>query len=166
MGHPLPADHPDGERRVPFASSSKSIHPENCYKRHPVTMVQKAPLDPLPKDNYAEQNRIKCHLFCDCFLSLCLSFRKLYSDKNGNLLKMGDIVKFEKLADTLEMIANHGADAFYTGTIAENLVRDIQEAGIVRRVPSCPLFQPFSISALHNNLVTNEQINFVCKALQ
>ncbi|KAM7391680.1 hypothetical protein PAMP_022348 [Pampus punctatissimus] len=57
------------------------------------------------------------------------SLRKLYSDKNGNLLKVGDIVKFEKLADTLEMIANHGADAFYTGKIAEDLIRDIQEAG-------------------------------------
>ncbi|XP_078106362.1 gamma-glutamyltransferase 5a [Sander vitreus] len=55
--------------------------------------------------------------------------RKLYTDKNGNLLKTGDIVKFEKLADTLEMIANHGADAFYRGRIAEDLIHDIQEAG-------------------------------------
>uniref|UniRef100_A0A3Q3KRR9 Gamma-glutamyltransferase 5a n=1 Tax=Mastacembelus armatus TaxID=205130 RepID=A0A3Q3KRR9_9TELE len=55
--------------------------------------------------------------------------RKLYSDTNGNLLKTGDIVKFEKLADTLEMIANHGADAFYSGRIAEDLIRDIQQAG-------------------------------------
>lgn len=57
------------------------------------------------------------------------SLRKLFSDNNGNLLKVGDIVKFEKLADTLELIANHGADAFYTGRIAEDLIRDIQEAG-------------------------------------
>lgn len=55
---------------------------------------------------------------------------KLFSDANGNLLKAGDIVKFEKLADTLEMIANNGADAFYTGKIAEDLISDIQEAGI------------------------------------
>ncbi|XP_071338344.1 gamma-glutamyltransferase 5a isoform X1 [Trachinotus anak] len=55
--------------------------------------------------------------------------RKLYSDEDGNLLKTGDIVKFEKLADTFEMIANHGADAFYTGKIAEDLIRDIEEAG-------------------------------------
>ncbi|KAK5871281.1 hypothetical protein PBY51_004171 [Eleginops maclovinus] len=55
--------------------------------------------------------------------------RKLFSDKNGNLLKAGDIVKFEKLADTLETIANEGADAFYNGKIAEDLIRDIQEAG-------------------------------------
>uniref|UniRef100_A0A667ZRB8 Gamma-glutamyltransferase 5a n=1 Tax=Myripristis murdjan TaxID=586833 RepID=A0A667ZRB8_9TELE len=54
---------------------------------------------------------------------------KLFSDEHGNLLKTGDIVKFEKLADTLEIIANEGADAFYTGKIAEDLIRDIQEAG-------------------------------------
>ncbi|XP_072244498.1 gamma-glutamyltransferase 5a [Leuresthes tenuis] len=55
--------------------------------------------------------------------------QKLFSDANGNLLKTGDIVKFEKLADTLEMIANHGADIFYTGRIAEDLIRDIQKEG-------------------------------------
>ncbi|KAM4745454.1 gamma-glutamyltransferase 5a [Anableps anableps] len=54
---------------------------------------------------------------------------KLYSHKNGNQLKTGDIIKFEKLADTLELIANNGADAFYTGRIAEDLVRDVQEEG-------------------------------------
>ncbi|KAF0022287.1 hypothetical protein F2P81_025463 [Scophthalmus maximus] len=57
------------------------------------------------------------------------SLRKLFADKDGNLLKTGDTVRFEKLADTLEMIANHGADAFYTGRVAEDLIRDIQEAG-------------------------------------
>ncbi|XP_054467219.1 gamma-glutamyltransferase 5a [Anoplopoma fimbria] len=55
--------------------------------------------------------------------------RELYTDKNGNLMKTGDIVKFEKLADTMEMIANLGAEAFYSGKIAEDLIRDIQEAG-------------------------------------
>ncbi|XP_040897977.1 glutathione hydrolase 5 proenzyme-like isoform X2 [Toxotes jaculatrix] len=53
----------------------------------------------------------------------------LYSDGNGTLLKTNDTVKFEKLADTLEMIAKHGADTFYTGQIAEDLIRDIEEAG-------------------------------------
>lgn len=60
---------------------------------------------------------------------LCLG-RKLFSDKDGNLLKTGDIVKFQKLADTLEIIAKDGAAAFYHGTIAKDLIRDIQEAGI------------------------------------
>lgn len=72
-----------------------------------------------------------------------LSFRELYTDKDGNLMKSGDIVKFEKLAHTLEMIANQGPDAFYTGRIAEDLIHDIQEAGIVRRVSSISFFNHF-----------------------
>uniref|UniRef100_A0A668UX22 Gamma-glutamyltransferase 5a n=1 Tax=Oreochromis aureus TaxID=47969 RepID=A0A668UX22_OREAU len=56
------------------------------------------------------------------------SIRELYLDKNGMLLKTGDIVKFEKLADTLETIANEGPDVFYKGTIAKDLIRDIQKA--------------------------------------
>uniref|UniRef100_A0A3Q3AFW1 Gamma-glutamyltransferase 5a n=1 Tax=Kryptolebias marmoratus TaxID=37003 RepID=A0A3Q3AFW1_KRYMA len=54
---------------------------------------------------------------------------KLFSDKKGNLLKIGGTVKFEKLADTLEIIANNGADSFYSGKIAEDLVHDVQQAG-------------------------------------
>ncbi|XP_030215418.1 gamma-glutamyltransferase 5a isoform X2 [Gadus morhua] len=57
------------------------------------------------------------------------SLRKLYSDKDGNLLKAGDIMKFEKLADTLEILAKQGADAFYTGQIAEDFIRDVQNEG-------------------------------------
>ncbi|KAI4820011.1 hypothetical protein KUCAC02_028005 [Chaenocephalus aceratus] len=39
------------------------------------------------------------------------------------------MMKREKLADTLEMIANKGPDAFYNGKTAEDVIRDIQEAG-------------------------------------
>ncbi|KAJ3603904.1 hypothetical protein NHX12_028645 [Muraenolepis orangiensis] len=53
------------------------------------------------------------------------SLRKLYSDKNGNLLQVGDIIKFEKLADTLEVVAQQGADAFYNGKIAKDLIGDL-----------------------------------------
>ncbi|KAF6723581.1 Gamma-glutamyltransferase 5 [Oryzias melastigma] len=55
--------------------------------------------------------------------------RQLFTDDNNNLLQTGDIVKFEKLADTLEMIAKQGADVFYTGKIAEDLVQDVKAAG-------------------------------------
>ncbi|XP_068422514.1 gamma-glutamyltransferase 5a [Clinocottus analis] len=57
------------------------------------------------------------------------ALRDFYTDKNGKLMKIGDIVKFEKLADTLETIANQGPEAFYTGKIAEDLIHDIKEAG-------------------------------------
>lgn len=54
---------------------------------------------------------------------------KLFSDAERNPLKAGDFVKFEKLADTLETIANQGAGSLYSGQMAEDLISDIQEAG-------------------------------------
>ncbi|XP_062399411.1 gamma-glutamyltransferase 5a [Sardina pilchardus] len=58
-----------------------------------------------------------------------LPIRKLFVDKDGKLLKEGDTLRFEKLADTLEIIAKEGGEAFYKGEIARNLISDIQEAG-------------------------------------
>uniref|UniRef100_A0A671PXQ9 Gamma-glutamyltransferase 5a n=1 Tax=Sinocyclocheilus anshuiensis TaxID=1608454 RepID=A0A671PXQ9_9TELE len=55
--------------------------------------------------------------------------RQLFQNEEGELLKEGDIVRFEKLADTLEIIAEQGADALYIGDIAKDLVSDIQSAG-------------------------------------
>ena len=55
-------------------------------------------------------------------------------DNNGHALppeylKEGDILRNLPLAQTLQKIAENGADAFYTGEIAENLVRDVQDNG-------------------------------------
>lgn len=56
----------------------------------------------------------------------------MFLDKDGNLLKVGDTVKFEKLADTLEIIANQGADAFYTGKVAEDLICNVKDMLLCR----------------------------------
>uniref|UniRef100_A0A673HHP5 Gamma-glutamyltransferase 5-like n=1 Tax=Sinocyclocheilus rhinocerous TaxID=307959 RepID=A0A673HHP5_9TELE len=63
------------------------------------------------------------------FLPLLLKENQLFQNEEGKLLKEGDIVRFEKLADTLEIIAEQGADALYIGDIAKDLVSDIQSAG-------------------------------------
>uniref|UniRef100_A0A3B4CYC8 Glutathione hydrolase n=1 Tax=Pygocentrus nattereri TaxID=42514 RepID=A0A3B4CYC8_PYGNA len=55
--------------------------------------------------------------------------KQLFVDAEGKMLKEGDIVKFEKLADTLEKIAERGANEFYTGETARDLISDIEEAG-------------------------------------
>lgn len=57
--------------------------------------------------------------------SLC----SVLCDSNGNILKENDTIIFAKLADTYEHIAENGAESFYSGPLAENLVRDIQDAG-------------------------------------
>ncbi|KAJ4715616.1 Gamma-glutamyltranspeptidase [Melia azedarach] len=54
--------------------------------------------------------------------------RKVFTS-NGTILKLGDICRNTKLADTLRRVSKHGLKAFYNGSIGLNLVRDIQKAG-------------------------------------
>uniref|UniRef100_A0A8C2C744 Gamma-glutamyltransferase 1b n=1 Tax=Cyprinus carpio TaxID=7962 RepID=A0A8C2C744_CYPCA len=56
----------------------------------------------------------------------------VFCDSTGKILRENDIITFTKLAATYELIAENGPDAFYSGQLAENLVRDIQAAeGII-----------------------------------
>ncbi|XP_060765166.1 glutathione hydrolase 5 proenzyme [Neoarius graeffei] len=57
--------------------------------------------------------------------SLC----QLFCHKNKTILGPGDTLRYPKLADTLETIAREGADAFYNGKIAQDLIQDVKAAG-------------------------------------
>ncbi|KAG7331940.1 hypothetical protein KOW79_003774 [Hemibagrus wyckioides] len=54
---------------------------------------------------------------------------QLFMHPNGTLMKEGDTVRFVKLAETLQKIADGGATAFYSGDVAQALVRDVQAEG-------------------------------------
>ncbi|XP_072515113.1 glutathione hydrolase 5 proenzyme [Salminus brasiliensis] len=56
--------------------------------------------------------------------SLC----DLFCHPNKTVLGAGDILRYPKLADTMETVAREGAEAFYTGKIAEDLIQDVQAA--------------------------------------
>jgi gamma-glutamyltranspeptidase/glutathione hydrolase len=45
---------------------------------------------------------------------------------NGTRLGLGDTITRRRLADTLETIAKHGPDAFYSGPIAETMINALQ----------------------------------------
>lgn len=55
----------------------------------------------------------------------------MFCDSENNILKENDIVRFPKLADTYQRIAEEGPDVFYNGTMARSIVEDIQAAGVV-----------------------------------
>ncbi|CAN9504887.1 unnamed protein product [Ophioblennius macclurei] len=59
--------------------------------------------------------------------SLCTN--EILCNKNKTVLGLGDILKFPKLAETLETVAQKGADAFYNGKIGQDLVQDVKAAG-------------------------------------
>ncbi|XP_078614594.1 glutathione hydrolase 1 proenzyme-like [Branchiostoma floridae x Branchiostoma japonicum] len=66
------------------------------------------------KDNITNPDNHMCDIFCD---------------ENKNILGERQIMKRPQLAKTLRAIADGNADTFYTGDMAKNLVKDIQDAG-------------------------------------
>ena len=48
---------------------------------------------------------------------------------NGTLLKLGDTITRRRYADTLQTIAEHGPDVFYSGPIAEATIRTLKSTG-------------------------------------
>lgn len=74
------------------------------------------------------------------FLLIVWFLSSVFCDSTGNYLRENDTITFTKLADTYEVIAEHGPDAFYSGSLAENLVRDIQAAGFFIHTYVYPLF--------------------------
>ncbi|KAG7322834.1 hypothetical protein KOW79_014180 [Hemibagrus wyckioides] len=60
------------------------------------------------------QSTSLCHLFCH---------------KNKTVFREGDLLRYPKLAETLEIVAKEGIDAFYKGKIAQDLVDDVKEKG-------------------------------------
>ncbi|XP_056139636.1 gamma-glutamyltransferase 1a [Lampris incognitus] len=74
-----------------------------------------------------QENAILCDVFCD---------------SQKNILKENDIVKFPKLADTYQRIAEDGPDVFYNGTMAQSIVEDIQAAGGIITLDDLLEYQP------------------------
>ncbi|XP_068952800.1 glutathione hydrolase 1 proenzyme-like [Petaurus breviceps papuanus] len=49
--------------------------------------------------------------------------------RDGRILRQGETVKMPQLAMTYEKLAWEGADVFYKGTLAQQIVQDVQAAG-------------------------------------
>ncbi|XP_072537273.1 gamma-glutamyltransferase 1a [Salminus brasiliensis] len=67
---------------------------------------------------------------------------EVFCDSDQNILKENDIIRFPKLADTYERIAEEGPDVFYNGSMAETIVDDIQAAGGIITLEDLLDYQP------------------------
>ena len=57
-----------------------------------------------------------------------MCYSELLIDNNGKLKKLGTVLKMPKLAKTLEIIRDD-PDSFYNGSLAQDIVKDIQDGG-------------------------------------
>ncbi|WWD22066.1 gamma-glutamyltransferase [Kwoniella shandongensis] len=74
----------------------------------------------------------------------------------GSLLVEGDFVQRLNYGKTLEIIAEHGADAFYSGDIADSSVKTIARAGGVLSLDDLKDFKARSYPAIHSSFMGKE----------
>ena len=55
--------------------------------------------------------------------------KKIYLDKDGNLLKVGDLLKNPDMGKTYKKIAEEGIEVFYEGSIANKICQDMKKNG-------------------------------------
>lgn len=58
-------------------------------------------------------------------------YKEWFFHENGRMKKAGDLVRPRELCKTLRIIAELGADDFYTGSIASQILEDLKRAGSI-----------------------------------
>ena len=53
-----------------------------------------------------------------------------YNPATGKLYKEGETIKLPKLGKTMQTIADEGADTYYSGSLADDIVLDLKEKGL------------------------------------
>src|ERR1700744_6001638 len=80
----------------------------------------------LAEDGFAVSPRLNWSLTsAKDFLANAPDLKGRYYKPDGAPLKVGDILKSPELARTLHMLAEHGAAAFYSGPLAEEIVKSV-----------------------------------------
>ncbi|OAQ30748.1 gamma-glutamyltranspeptidase [Linnemannia elongata AG-77] len=69
-------------------------------------------------------------------------WKHVFASADGVALREGQWIKREALADTLEKVGEEGADAFYTGAIAQGIVDHVQKHGGILTMDDMKGYKP------------------------
>jgi hypothetical protein len=120
LERPLPASHRVGERRDLNDGRHATSQSHRLTRDLVLTIVQ-ALIYPDESSTYE---------YSSSWIAKIPEFAEQFGnqDKDG-LLPIGATYHRKALANTLEIIARDGVEAFYSGTMAEEMVRVIQDRG-------------------------------------
>ncbi|XP_025832385.1 glutathione hydrolase 1 proenzyme [Agrilus planipennis] len=75
-----------------------------------------------------------------------------FNPETNDVYKEGDYVKRLKLAETLEVIAEEGADALYDGSLTSGFIQDIKDLGGIIVEEDLKIYTPLWEDPAHTNL--------------
>lgn len=84
----------------------------------------------LAKSGFVISPRLAGLIARDKYLKTFDVTQQYFYDKAGNPKPQGTLLKNPELANTLRIVANGGAEAFYSGIIANGIVDTVQEASL------------------------------------
>ena len=82
----------------------------------------------LAKNGFAVSNRLNGLIAKDKYLKVFPATEAFFHDSDGEPLDVGHILTNQPLADSLRLIADKGADAFYSGPLARNIIDTVNSA--------------------------------------
>ncbi|MGB6118880.1 MAG: gamma-glutamyltransferase [Mesorhizobium sp.] len=122
-----------------------------------------APAIDMARTGFTVSERLAALVAADTDLLAGQPTTKDYFYPGGVALKSGDVLRNDAYANTLETIAESGADAFYTGPLADDLVKavrghagnpgllaaeDLQAYKVIERTPICAPYRGYEICGM------------------
>lgn len=83
--------------------------------------------------------------------NLCAEFRKLYLKQDGSFYHFGEKMTNPELADCMESVARNGVDSFYSGPIAEKIVRAVNGRDGILTLEDLAEYQPKFRKPVHTD---------------
>lgn len=110
-----------------------------------------APAITLAEDGFEMENRLAESLNSNFDLFKQFPSSKKVFTKNGVNFTGGEKFTQKDLANTLKLIAIHGRDGFYSGTVADLIVQEMQRGGGIITLEDLRNYQPSEREPVHTN---------------
>ncbi|MET0154821.1 MAG: gamma-glutamyltransferase [Rickettsiales bacterium] len=85
-----------------------------------------APAVALAEHGYALSSRVRAEIVFAPYIAGTPEARELFFEKNGAIKPVGAVITNPQFAKTLRLIADKGADAFYRGDVAKEIVEKVR----------------------------------------